>query len=428
MANGSRKTRRLGRGLSSLVQLDQPVEVTSREQTKSDNSSGGHDPTKNPSKTDQDSVGLGGSVGSADGAGASPEQGDLARMGSAVSGRSELGRDRSIQPDSRPGAGGPRPQDEAGGGTAVGGGVETGDQPRPGFPAGDAESPTGGEAGGLRRIPVDRVVPSPFQPRTESGSGSLAQLAESIKQSGVIQPIVVRMVDGGGGAATYELVAGERRWRASRLAGMSVIPAVVRELSDEQAAEWALVENIQREDLNPMERGRALAALVSRFGLTQEEVGRKVAMERSSVTNLIRLTELEAEIQELLSKGAIGMGHGKALLGVQPGAKRVSLAQRAARDGWTVRMLETHAREARPAEELNADGVRSGNGKAPSGDSAGDERRVALDDLEKQIGDALGTKVRISTDKTGTRGSMTIRFYGLEHFDGLVSKMGVELK
>ncbi|MFG0325771.1 MAG: ParB/RepB/Spo0J family partition protein [Phycisphaerales bacterium JB037] len=281
---------------------------------------------------------------------------------------------------------------------------------------------------GLQRIPVDRVVPSPFQPRTESGAGSLAQLAESIKQSGVIQPIVVRVVDGGGGAATYELVAGERRWRASRLAGMSVIPAVVRELTDEQAAEWALVENIQREDLNPMERGRALAALVSRFGLTQEEVGRKVAMERSSVTNLIRLTELEPEIQELLSKGAIGMGHGKALLGVQPGPKRVALAQRAAKDGWTVRMLETHARGAKPVEDPTAEGLQSGNGRVQSGDSAEDGRRVALEDLEKQIGDALGTKVRISTDKTGTRGSMTIRFYGLEHFDGLVAKMGVELK
>ncbi|MCL4221489.1 MAG: ParB/RepB/Spo0J family partition protein [Phycisphaerales bacterium] len=252
-------------------------------------------------------------------------------------------------------------------------------------------------------VRLDSICPSPFQPRTSFDQAELSGLAESIRRAGVLQPVLARR---GAEQGTYELVAGERRWRAAEMAGLERIPALVLTLSDEEAAEWALVENLQRSDLNPMERARALRMLSERFGMTHGQIADRVGLERSSVANLVRLTELEEEVQELISKGRLGAGHGKALLAIEAGERRVRLALRAAEEEWPVRRLEASARNdgTSPARKPRT---------APA----------ALADLERRLGEHLGTRVRITTVRDGTRGRIAIEFYSLDHFDGLMSKM-----
>lgn len=252
-------------------------------------------------------------------------------------------------------------------------------------------------------IALGSIQASPYQPRTTFDPTELAGLAESIRQAGVIQPILVRRHGEGG---LYELVAGERRWRAAEMAGLESIPALVLTLSDEEAAEWALVENLQRADLNPMERARALKMLSERFGMTHARIAERVGLERSSVANLVRLTELEEEVQELISAGKLGAGHGKALLGLESGQRRVRLAKRAAEEEWAVRRLESSVRD-------------DGKAAVPKERAA----PAALADLERRLGEHLGTRVRITTLRDGTRGKVSIEFYSLDHFDGLMQKM-----
>ncbi|GAB4385662.1 MAG: ParB/RepB/Spo0J family partition protein [Phycisphaerales bacterium] len=233
------------------------------------------------------------------------------------------------------------------------------------------------------------------------------QLADSIREAGVIQPILVRAV--GGPGSGYELVAGERRWRAARKAGMDRIAAIVISLSDEQAAEWALVENLQRTDLNTMERAHALRALQERFGLAQADIAQRVGLDRSTVANLIRLTELDAEIQDLITSGQLTAGHGKALLAISDTAQRLRTARKAAKEGWSVRKLEAHSRSSSEhARHVNTADV------APS-----------LVDLERRLSEHLGTRVRILT-RSGTRGRLSIEFYSLDHFDSLMHKLRFE--
>ena len=263
----------------------------------------------------------------------------------------------------------------------------------------------------VRYIPVAKIIPSPYQPRKIMDDDAISRLAESIKRAGVMQPIIVREKGG-----MFELVVGERRWRATRHAGLEVIPALVKELSEEIAAEWSLVENVQREDLNPMERGWALRALAEKFNLTQADVADRVGLERSSVTNLIRLTDIESEIAELINKGQLGLGHGKALLGIPSGNERVELAQNAAQNGWSVRKLEEEIR-------IIADAKRLANDTSRQEKLAG--RQAVVSEMERRIADHLGTKIRITTDTSGKKGKITLDFYGLEHFEGLLTRMGV---
>jgi ParB family chromosome partitioning protein len=263
----------------------------------------------------------------------------------------------------------------------------------------------------VRYIPVAKIIPSPYQPRKIIDEEAIARLSESIKRAGVMQPIIVREKSG-----MYELVVGERRWRATRHAGLEVIPALVKELSEETAAEWSLVENVQREDLNPMERGWALRALAEKFSLTQSDVADRVGLERSSVTNLIRLTDIESEIADLINKGELGLGHGKALLGLPSGVRRVETAQNAAKNGWSVRKLEEEIRAVAESEKLGKDTARQEK-------LAG--RQAVVTEMERRIADYLGTKVRIATDSSGKKGKITFDFYGLEHFEGLLTRMGV---
>jgi ParB family chromosome partitioning protein len=230
-----------------------------------------------------------------------------------------------------------------------------------------------------------------------------------------MQPVVVRPRSGGGGG--YELIAGERRWRAAQRAGLVEIPALVREVADEQAAEWGLVENVQREDLNAMERAWALKGLGEKFGLSQTELAERVGLERSTVANLMRLTELEPEIAELIVKGRLSAGHGKALLSVPPGPRRVQLAREAAeRSDLTVREIEVKARAvAAEARALSRGPV----------DEAKAARQAGLRDLERQISEHLGTKAYITTDRAGKKGRLTIEFYGIDHFQGVIARMGI---
>ncbi len=291
----------------------------------------------------------------------------------------------------------------------------TSDPVSPAEERGGVEAPKAGAADksgvpeGMILIPVSRITPSRFQPRSAIEPESLVGLASSIKRSGLMQPVIVRPSGG-----DYELVAGERRWRAAMQAGLSRVPAVVRPLSDAESAEWAVVENLQREDLNPMDRAHALKSLHERFGLSHADVAERVGLERATVANLIRLTELEDVLAALVSGGKLNMGHGRALLAAAAGAVRLDLGARAAAESWSVRRLEREVR-------LWAERVLKGGGVASDRRAESSAGRARL---EKQLSEHLGTKVAISTDRSGKKGRVTIEFYGLDHFDGLMSKLG----
>src|SRR5467141_1348554 len=187
----------------------------------------------------------------------------------------------------------------------------------------------------LRELALELISPNPRQPRGRFDEETLAALAASLGERGVLQPVLVRPKAGG----TYELVAGERRWRAARLAGLDTIPALVRPRADAEALELALIENMAREDLNPIDEARACAALVEELGLTREEVGRRVGRGRVAVTNLMRLLDLPDEAIELLERGLLSEGHGRALLLLEDHAERRGVARTAAAEGWSVRVV-----------------------------------------------------------------------------------------
>lgn len=262
-------------------------------------------------------------------------------------------------------------------------------------------------------ISVGSIIPNRNQPRQSFDQESLKALARSIAEDGLMQPVLVRPGSGSGGTGgRYELIAGERRWRAAKIAGLERIPAIVREAGDKDSAELALIENVHRQDLNAIERAEALSQLVGRFGLTQQEVADKLGMDRSSVANLMRLTELEDEIRTLIVAGELGAGHGKALLGIVDSKRRVDLAIGAAKHQWSVRELERQCRL-------------STQRAIPSGLPEPERRGAVHADLERRLGDRLGTKVKIQTNKQGTKGKLVIEFYGIDHFDGLVRELGV---
>ncbi len=280
------------------------------------------------------------------------------------------------------------------------------------LPAAEAVS-FGGTTDGVRMIPIESISPNPFQPRREFDQDALQTLSDSLRTHGVLQPIVVRPVlaaGGAGGGAAWELVAGERRWRAAKLAGLSEIPAMVKSLDDQASAEVALVENLQREDLNVVERASALKALCETCSLTHGQAGERVGLDRATVSNLIRLLELDESSLSYLSSGLLSMGHGRALLGERSIERRSGLAQQAAQEQWSVRELERRVRAA----------AREQTPRAPKSPSP------AIADLERRLGEQLGTKVAIRTDRTGKKGAMTIEFYGLEHFEALVGRMGID--
>ncbi len=284
------------------------------------------------------------------------------------------------------------------------------DAPSPEQPPADAE-PGAASDPALRRIPVDRIQPNPHQPRRSFDEQALRELADSILSAGLIQPIVVRASRGATGV--YELIAGERRWRAARLAGLEAIPAVLRDTSDQQSAEFALIENLQRADLNPIERAEGLQSLCDRFGLTQSALAQRVGMPRPSIANLLRLLQLPESVRELLRSGDLTLGHGKLLVGLSDNQLIEQLAGRCARAGWSVRKLE---------EELKRVG---GEAPAPARHAAPPRPPHVLN-LEQQLSSHLGTKVKIREGRTKGSGSLVIEFYDLDQFDGLMQRMGFE--
>ncbi|MFM7261809.1 MAG: ParB/RepB/Spo0J family partition protein [bacterium] len=264
----------------------------------------------------------------------------------------------------------------------------------------------------LRQIPVEQVVPNRRQPRTDFSEAALQSLAESIRTAGLMQPIMVRSHLG-----QYELVAGERRWRAAKLLGMTTIPALVREIDEQTAAELALIENIQREDLNPMERASALKRLALDFGMTHQAIAEKVGLDRASVTNLLRLSELDRSTADLVRTGQLTQGHAKALLGVSNLTQRADLAARVIAHDWSVRELERQV-QGLQQRSLKVDETKNIDKKEPSA------RDANVADLERQLAQYLGTRVHLQLGRKKGSGRLVMDFYNLDQFDGLMQKMG----
>ncbi|MDP2881750.1 MAG: ParB/RepB/Spo0J family partition protein [Azonexus sp.] len=257
----------------------------------------------------------------------------------------------------------------------------------------------------LRNLPVERLRPGKYQPRTHMDQDSLAELAASIKTQGVMQPILVRAVDSTPGSERYEIVAGERRWRAAQLAGLSEVPVLVRNIPDEQALAMALIENIQRENLNPLEEAQGLQRLIDEFGLTHQQAADAVGRSRPAASNLLRLLQLTAPVQELLMTGQIDMGHARALLPISSG-QQVGVAQRVVQKGLSVRETERLVQQ-----------LLSPPRHAP-------EKTIDRDllSLQERLSDGLGTNVAIRSNKKGA-GKVTIEFSSLDQLDGLISRL-----
>jgi len=252
-------------------------------------------------------------------------------------------------------------------------------------------------AAGLEHLRLDLIDPSPFQPRRDFPEDSLAELAASIRASGVVQPILVRRNASAEGR--YQLVVGERRSRAARLAGLETVPAIIRELADEDVLELALTENLLRKDLNPLEVAHAYQALLENFHLSHEQVAERLGLNRSSVTNTLRLLRLPPAVQEMLSKDQITYGHARALLALESEAAQLQLASRIAKQGLSVRQIESVValRGGRPAAQQ----------KAPLTPTDPNIRAAALE-LER----TLGTRVKISGD--GRRGAIEISYFSAQ--------------
>lgn len=251
----------------------------------------------------------------------------------------------------------------------------------------------------LKRLPVERVRPGQYQPRTRMDADALQELADSIKAQGLVQPIVVRKLNGG----EYELIAGERRWRAAQLAGLHDIPAVVRDIPDQAAAAMSLIENIQREDLNALEEAGALRRLIDEFGLTHQQTAEAVGRSRVAVTNLLRLLELQPEVKALLDAGQFEMGHARALLALQ-GAKQVEIA----------RLVAQRQLSVRDTERLIKQVLENTNVEIPAFKPSPDVVR-----LEQRLADTLGAKVAIRYNRSG-KGKLVIEYNSLDELDGIL--------
>lgn len=253
----------------------------------------------------------------------------------------------------------------------------------------------------MSRIRIENIVPNRYQPRHTFPQEELAELAASIKESGVLQPIMVRRK----GDGIYELIAGERRWRASKEAGLETIPVVIRNCSDQEALLLALVENLQREDLNPMETARAYSRMVNEFGLTQDAIAVKVGRDRSSVANFVRLNHLHPEVQELVARGALTTGHAKALLGLPSPEEQLKISKIVAAGTLSVRETEKLV-------ELNLVGKK----RQPKS-----LRNSPWTDLETRLQKRLGTKVTIHPYKQG--GKVVIHYFSPDELDGVVEAL-----
>jgi len=259
----------------------------------------------------------------------------------------------------------------------------------------------------LHSLPVNALAPGKYQPRKRMDEAKLAELAESIKAQGVIQPIVVRDL----GGKRFEIIAGERRWRASQLAGLSEIPVVIRTVDDRTVVAMALIENIQREDLNPLEEAQALQRLIDEFDLTHAQAAEAVGRSRAAVSNLLRLLELPSEIRVLVETGALEMGHARALLTLAPPAA-IALARQAAENAWSVREVEHRVQQ-----------LASGKGPVAAKTTNGKARPQAdIVALERELSEALGTRVGVLHGRGG-KGRLVIHYSDLDTLEGLLERL-----
>ena len=263
---------------------------------------------------------------------------------------------------------------------------------------GEGESPDGER---LLTLPVESLVPGKYQPRTRMDEGALAELADSIRAQGLMQPILARTIPGG----HYEIIPGERRWRASRLAGLTEVPVLVRAVTDDAALKMALIENIQRENLNPLEEAQGIHRLIQEFDMTHQSAAESVGRSRVAVSNLLRLLNLAKPVQAMLMNGDVDMGHARALLPLTH-AKQVDAAHEVARRGLSVR----------EAERLAARLLK------PQPDKGRAQRDRDVVRLEEELSDRLGASVRIAANRKGA-GRITIDFASLDQLDGLLHRI-----
>ncbi len=273
-------------------------------------------------------------------------------------------------------------------------------------PATETAAVSGKEAHSLHNIPIDLLQRGQYQPRIDMRQESLEDLASSIRSQGVVQPIVARRLSGGG-KLKYEIVAGERRWRAAQLAGLQEIPAIVRDISDQDAIAMALIENIQRENLNPLEEARALDRLIREFDLTHQQAAEAVGRSRAAVSNLLRLLDLSDKVKPLLESRDLEMGHARALLSISNHAKQYEAARQVINGGLSVRETEKLVRRLL--------GDQPGKKKKPAPQAADkDIRRLEVDISEK-----LGAKVRIDHTSKGA-GKIVVNYNSLDELDGIL--------
>jgi len=261
----------------------------------------------------------------------------------------------------------------------------------------------------VRRIPHEQIVPCPLQPRKEFAEDSLQELADSIRSRGIMQPLLVREREG-----RFELIAGERRWRAAKLAGLAEVPVLVRSVSDVEALEFALIENLQRADLNPIEEAEGYANLQNRFKLTQEEISRVVGKPRATVANALRLLDLDPTVKAFVSKGQLSAGHAKALLSIKDAALQRALAERTIRQGLSVRQVEDVAA-----------GVARGDARTGRQKKAAQRPTDAdIKELQSRLRRRFATQVNLKY--SGGKGRIEVEFYSLDDLNRLAALMGID--
>lgn len=266
-----------------------------------------------------------------------------------------------------------------------------------------AENTTESGSGAVE-LKISELEPNREQPRREFDEKAMAELADSIAQHGLLQPLLVRPLFGGG----YQIVAGERRWRAARMAGLSEVPAVVREMSDHEVMELALIENLQREDLTPLEEANGYQTLLDKYGMTQEEVAKTVGKSRPAVANALRLLHLPEGIREMVERGELSAGHARTLLAFPDEASMLEAAKKAVEQGLSVRELERMAKKAAEAQK--------------EGEKPRPTRRIPyFDEVELSLHEHLGRKVRVAGNKT--KGTLQIEFYGEEDLQRLMASI-----
>jgi len=266
-------------------------------------------------------------------------------------------------------------------------------------PAAEKTAETPAVDGALRQLPIDIIQRGAYQPRVDMHQESLQDLADSISAQGVVQPILVRSI----GEGRYEIIAGERRWRASQLAGLHEIPAVVREVEDRDAIAIALIENIQREDLNPLEEARALERLIREFEITHEQAAEAVGRSRAAVSNLLRLLDLEDAVKDMVEQGALEMGHARALLALR-GAQQVEAARQVVNRGLTVRATEGLVKSIQRPQPAKPAAVK---------------KDANIQHLESDLSDKLGARVAIRQGRGG-KGKLEISYNSLDELDGIL--------